>query len=115
MLEFVTEERGELAIVSPRGDVDADSAGQFQDELDRLLGNGIRFFIVDLENVGFVDSAGLATLIRLYKRVRIGEGDVRLAAVPPQLKEIFALTRLDRVFEVVDTPGEAARSMTQHS
>jgi anti-sigma B factor antagonist len=111
----VTDEQGELAIISPRGDLDARSAGEFQNELDRLLGKGIHYFVVDLGNVGFVDSAGLATLIRLYKRVRIGEGDVQLAAVPPPVMEILALTRLDRVFEITDTPLEAARSMTQHS
>src|SRR5947208_1774455 len=84
-VECATDERGELAIVSPDGDVDAGTAPGLQAELDRLLGNGVRYFVLDLARVGFLDSTGLATLIRLYKHVRIGEGDMRLTAVSPEV------------------------------
>jgi anti-sigma B factor antagonist len=111
-MELVTEVRDSLAIVAPRGDIDASTAPDFQAELDRLLGEAVRYFVLDLAGVGFMDSAGLASLVRLYKRVRIGEGDVRLAAVPPQVREVLTLTRLDRVFETSDTAAEAARAVT---
>ncbi len=113
-MELVTEERDALAIVTPRGDVDASTAADFQAELDRLLGKRVHYFVLDLGSVGFMDSAGLATLVRLYKRVRIGEGDVRLAAVPPQVMEVLTLTRLDRVFEISPTADEAARAIVGH-
>ncbi len=111
-MELVTEERDTLAIIAPRGDIDASTAADLQAELDRLLGNAVRYFVLDLAGVGFIDSAGLATLVRLYKRVRIGEGDVRLAAVPSQVMEVLTLTRLDRVFETSATAAEAARAVT---
>jgi stage II sporulation protein AA (anti-sigma F factor antagonist) len=113
-VELVTEERDTLAIIAPHGDMDASTAADFQAELDRLLGRSVRYFVLDLAGVGFMDSTGLATLVRLYKHVRIGEGDVRLAAVPPQVMEVLTLTRLDRVFETSATPAEAARAMTGH-
>ena len=66
--------------------------------------------MVDLQHVRFVDSAGLAALVRLYKHVRIGEGDVRLARVLPAVQRVLDLTRLDRVFAIYPTAEEAAAS-----
>jgi len=111
-MELATDVRDSLAIVALRGDVDASTALDLQGELDRLLGTGVHYFVLDLGGVRFIDSAGLATLVRLYKRVRIGEGDVRLAAVPSQVMDVLALTRLDRVFDRSDTADEAARALT---
>ena len=76
-----------------------------------MLGAGRKYFVVDLGEVSFVDSAGLGALVRLYKRVRIGEGDVRLARVSPNVMQILELTRLNRVFDIFASPQEAAASI----
>jgi anti-sigma B factor antagonist len=114
-MDCVVEERGIVAVVSPRGDLDAASVGAFQERVDELLRGGTHNFVIDLGGVGFVDSAGLAALVRLYKHVRIGEGDVRLAAVPPTVMQIFDLTRLSRVFDIFPTAAEAAASIESPS
>ena len=110
-MEWRTEEREDLAIVAPLGDLDAGTAPDLQREFDRLLEKGVHFFVVDLGQVGFIDSVGLAQLIRLYKRVRIGEGDVRLAAMPQHVQPVFKLTRLDQVFDIFESSAEAAESL----
>ena len=110
-MDCATEEHDGVTIVSPRGDIDAGSVEGFQNRLDELLRDGTRYFVIDLGRVGFVDSAGLSALVRLYKRVRLGEGDVRLAGVPPQVMEILDLTRLSRVFDIFSNSAEAAASI----
>jgi anti-sigma B factor antagonist len=63
---------------------------------------------VDLSAVVFVDSAGLAALVRGLKDARLAGGDLRL--VRPGADEamrVFRLTRFDRVFELLDRkPGD---------
>ena len=83
-MDCAIREHDGVTVVAPRGDIDAESTPAFQAQLDERLQAGARYFVIDLGGVRFVDSAGLATLVRLYRRVRIGEGDVRLAQVPPQ-------------------------------
>ena len=109
-MDLVTEQQDGVTIVSPAGDLDSTNAHELQQRLDQLLAADVHNFVLDLGRVGFVDSAGLAVMVRLYKRVRIGEGDVRLAAVPPQVQEVLDLTRLNRVFEISGTAAEAAAS-----
>ena len=105
------EEREGVAIVSPRGDLDAENVASFQTEIDKLLGDGVHYYVIDLGDVSFLDSSGLAAIVRLYKRVRIGEGDVRLARVPPSVMTVLELTRLSKVFDIFATAAEATASI----
>lgn len=110
-MDCVIEEREGVVIVAPKGDLDAEQTPDFQQQVDALLATGAHYFVIDLAGVPFVDSAGLASLVRLFKRVRIGEGDVRLAAVTPDVLKILDLTRLSRVFDVLPSADEAAASI----
>lgn len=112
-MKHLIEEREDVVLVLPQGDLYAETVDDFQGLIDELLGAGQRYFVVDLGRVSFVDSAGLGTLVRLYKRVRLGEGDVRLAQVPPNVMQILELTRLSRVFDIFPTSEEAAASIKQ--
>jgi len=109
-MDVVVDQQDGVAIVSPAGDVDSTNAHELQQRLDELLADDLHNFVIDLSRVGFMDSAGLAAMVRLYKRVRIGEGDVRLAAVPPQVQEVLDLTSLSSVFAISSTAAEAAAS-----
>lgn len=97
----VTTQRFEGGVlVSVDGPVDAGSVDGLRSELDSLVARGEQRLVVDLTAVPFMDSAGMATLVQTFKRVRIGEGDVRLAGAQEGVQRIFSLVRLDRVFEM---------------
>lgn len=66
--------------------------------------------MIDLSDVAFMDSSGLATLVQLFKRVRICEGDVRLCGLQPKVQRVFELIRLDRVFDSFPGRDEAVAS-----
>jgi|SRR3954452_13612360 len=112
-MDCMIAERDGVAVVTPTGDLDGQTSRAFQTLLDPLVSRGTCYFVLDLQHVSFVDSAGLAALVRLYKHVRIGEGDVRLAGVLPAVQRILDLTRLSRVFAIYSTAEEAAASFGQ--
>ncbi len=112
-MENLIEEQEGVVVISPQGDLHRETAEGFHALTDELLGTGRQYFVVDLGRVSFVDSAGLGALVRLYKRVRIGEGDVRIASVPPNVMQILDLTRLTRVFDIYPSPEEAVASIKQ--
>lgn len=113
-MKTLVEEREDVVLISPQSDLHAETVEGFQTLVDELLGADRQYFVVDLSRVSFVDSSGLGALVRLYKRVRLGEGDVRLAGVDPNVMQIFELTRLDRVFDIFPSSEEAAASIKQH-
>lgn len=74
------------------------------------MGAGENQFVIDLTGVPFMDSSGIAALVNLFKRIRIGAGDVKLCGIREEIMKIFSLTRLDRVFEIFDTRAEGIDS-----
>ncbi len=112
-MKTLVEEREDVVLISPQGALHAETVGGFQTLVDELLKADRQYFVVDLSRVSFVDSSGLGALVRLYKRVRLGEGDVRLAGVDSNVMQIFELTRLDRVFDIFPSSEEAAASIKQ--
>ena len=75
---------------------------------------GRQRFVIDLAGVPFMDSSGLATLVQTFKRVRIGEGDVRIAALQDEVLRVFQLVRLDRVFDLYPDAEVAVASFSGH-
>jgi anti-sigma B factor antagonist len=99
-----------IHVVAPLERIDAFSAPDLRGRLEHLLADGAIRFVLDLSEVPFMDSAGMAVLVSLLKRVRVAGGDVHL--VWPQAEaaqRIIRLTRFDRVFEVAETRQAALK------
>jgi anti-anti-sigma factor len=101
---------GPASVVAVSGAVDAATAPALRARLDELIEAGERRFVVDLSGVPLMDSAGLATLVNLFKRVRVLDGDVRLSGMQPNVRRVFDLVRLDRLFDTFADPDRAVAS-----
>ncbi len=109
-MDIQVSKQGNVVVVAVSGDMEAQSVSQLDDCLSELVGRGERNYVIDLDAVPFMDSSGLAMLVKLFKRIRIGHGDVKLAGLRPEILKIFQLTRLDRVFDIFDGQSEAIAS-----
>jgi len=87
-----------VVVESPRIDAHA-SAALKSDVAARLPGHA--HLILDLSAVDFVDSSGLAAFLSLMKRLP-PTGQLILCGCSAPIRDILALTRLDRIFDVVD-------------
>ncbi len=82
------------------GDLDAGSAGDIQSQFMGALEDGGSSFLLDLERVNYLDSSGLAALVKFYKEIRTRGGALALCAVQRDALKIFQLTRLDKIFTI---------------
>lgn len=112
-MKVEVEHYGRVVAVVLTGDIDAAGAPELRQRLDELLTGGEHNFVIDLSGVPFMDSSGLATLVQLFKRVRIGSGDVRLCGLQPKVRRVLELIRLDRVFDVFDDRGAGVASFPE--
>lgn len=86
------------------GRLDALAASGLRSEVSGLLDSGVSRIVVDLTEVSFVDSAGLAALAGGMKHARAAGGDLRIARSPhPDAARIFRLTRFDQIFRMADS------------
>jgi anti-sigma B factor antagonist len=56
--------------------------------------------IVDFQGVEYLSSTALGKLITLKKKVEAAKGKLRLAAIKPEIMEVFKITRLDTIFDI---------------
>ena len=69
--------------------------------------------IVDLAGLEDIDYSGLSVLLRIWKWVRQGGGDVPLAAPQQPVRQVLEVTGLIDVFSVYPSVEEAANSLRQ--
>lgn len=72
-------------------------------EAERTVTN----YVIDLEQVDFMDSAGLGALIAVLKRVSERGGDMKIANLQKKPRMVFEITRAYKVFEIYETVEDA--------
>jgi len=98
---------GDALIVAVVGDVDMRRSTAFQQSLTAVLDEMPDRIILDLAEVRYMDSSGLAGLIKLLSNVRRLEIGLWLCRPTAPVRNLLEITRLDTVFRVVDTLAEA--------
>lgn len=94
------KQQGDIQVVHCGGSLDADSVSAFKKIAYDLVGSGSTRFVIDCTDLTFIDSMGLGVLISLLRRVRQRNGDVKVSGLSDEVKTIFEITRLHRLFEV---------------
>ena len=105
-LILVTSTDGEAAKVHCTGKLITGTTAILQTEIRALL-PGSKRIVLDLTDLGYMDSTGLGSVIAALKLARSSKGDLRLAAPNQQVRVVLELTTLDRVFAYFATVEDA--------
>ena len=98
---------GDATIVDVTGDVEMRSSPALRKELLALTVTKKAHIVVNLEGVSYIDSSGIATLIECLQGVKRYDGAFRLYGVNPQIQNVFAMAKLDRIFAICESEKEA--------
>ncbi len=110
-MEFKTERTDGVTVLFVREDrLDANNSEELKTELRRIFDNGTKDLIIDLKEILFIDSSGLGVLVSGYKNASILHGSLKLSNLQSQVKSMFELTRLHRVFDIFTTVDDALQS-----
>jgi len=97
-----TEQLSDGVYVALTGEVDLSSSPTLRHELLRLAGQKPGRLVVDLADVPYMDSSGVATLVEAFQQQRKNGGRMVLCGLQPKVRSIFEIARLDMVFDIVD-------------
>jgi anti-sigma B factor antagonist len=101
-LDLEQTERDGHAVIVVRGEVDLATSPQLRDTLAGLV-EGSRSVIVDLDQVGFIDSTGIGVLVGGVKRARSQGGDLSLVCTQRRILKVLEITGLTQVFTVFES------------
>lgn len=108
MLELaLTRPADGVALVAVRGELDIRTAPELRDTVDGLLREGVRQVLVDVDELDYLDSAGLGTLVLVLRRLSAVEGELVVICQAPRIRRIFEIAGLPRLLTVCNSRTEA--------
>ena len=95
-----------VKVVQPDGILDGLKGAEFRDQITQLVESGAKIVLVDFQQVTFMDSSGLGALVLALKTVRAAGGKLFICSINEQVKMLFELTSMDRVFQIFANQDE---------
>jgi anti-sigma B factor antagonist len=97
-------------IIALSGDIDMYTSPELRKHLLLLSDQKSPAIIVDLQNVTYIDSSGIATFVEALKHMRSYGGRLKFLCIPVKVKQIFTFSKLDKVFEIYGGMEDALKS-----
>jgi anti-sigma B factor antagonist len=98
-----------LSIVAIEGFVDAHTAPQFEDAIQKAVDAGRIRIVVDCEKLTYISSAGLGVFMSFIEEVRDQGGDIKICGLAPKVKHTFDILGFQDIFEMLDDQQTAIR------
>lgn len=76
------------------------NADSFKEEMITLIAEGTKLIIVNFENVNYIDSSFLGSLVVALKYAMPRKTDIYLVALKPDVRNLLTLIRMDKVFKI---------------
>ena len=99
-MEFTERPSGKAVVIAPAGRIDMATSEQFRERVLALVdacGKAQQAVVLDFSAVDYISSAGLRVLMLAAKQARASGGTVVVAALQPVVREIFQISRFDKV------------------
>ena len=81
-----------------------------KETINNLMQQGHRNLLLNLENVPYVDSAGLGGIVHTYTTVSRQGGKLKLVNLTKRITDLLAITKLLTVFETFESEADAVSS-----
>ena len=91
------------------GEINISTSPELRKACDVLIKNNEKKVLMDLSEVSYIDSSGLATLIEMLQRLKKTGGRLRLSNMNDKIKSVFEITKLYKLFEIFDTRDSALK------
>jgi phosphoserine phosphatase RsbU/P len=107
------EKSGDATIIQVAVDtLDAGNEKRFKKEVVSALEPNARV-VLDMSEVEFIDSSGLGVILSCYRHLNAANGDLKLCCLNEQVRSLFELVRMHRIFDIYKTREEALNSYRQ--
>jgi anti-sigma B factor antagonist len=109
-LEITITQRDEVTVVAIRGSVDSLNAQQLTSAFSEPINEGHIQLVADFGAVTYTSSAGLRSLLSTVKDCRRLGGDLRIAALQPQVERVLSISGFTSIIKIYSDREGAVES-----
>jgi len=88
-----------VKVLELSGILDGIRGNELRREVSGIVANGVDILLLDLKEVKFIDSSGLGALVSAMQMVRNANGKLFVCSISDQVRMLFELTKMDRIFQ----------------
>lgn len=114
-MEIIRSLVNDIPVLSVSGKIDAVTSKDLEEALIRLIEEDKKILVVNMEKVEFLSSSGLRVLMASLNKLKHKDGDLKLAALQPFVKDVFFMTGANRFFSIYPSQEEAITSVQTQS
>ncbi|HEY9665924.1 MAG TPA: STAS domain-containing protein [Coleofasciculaceae cyanobacterium] len=100
-----------VKVIQPSGILDAVSTNQLRREVSDVVESGANIILVDFQDVTFINSSALGALVSTLKLVRSAGSELFICSLTEQVKMMFELTKMNRVFKTFASLDEFEQNL----
>ena len=100
-----------VTVIELSGILDGIRGNELRREISSTLANGANILLLDMKEVKFIDSSGLGALVSAMQMVRNGNGKLFVCSINDQVRMLFELTKMDRIFQIFADQEEFNRQV----
>ncbi len=97
-----------ITVFQVSGEINISTSPELRKQFEKQLPKKV---LVNLENVGYIDSSGLATLVEILKKTRSQGGSLGLSGMSNKVRSLFEITKLDKLFTIYANQQDAVSSL----
>ncbi|MDA0325451.1 MAG: STAS domain-containing protein [Verrucomicrobia bacterium] len=108
-VQIHTAKESNGTVVQLQGKVDATSAPSVEQALVGVIDQGEKRLVLDCAGLDFISSAGLRSLLLAVKKMKAAGGAISLAALQPNVKEVFDISGFSALFTIHGSKADALK------
>jgi len=106
-VEIQTRDTNGIKVIDLIGKLDTSTSPDAEKHLNKLMGEGEKKIIINLEKLDYISSAGLRVLLSTNKQLQKTGGMMRICNLNEVVQEIFDISGFSSIFNVFVTESEA--------
>jgi anti-sigma B factor antagonist len=112
-LELKIRKNGEIYIIDVNGEMDLYNSYKLKELITKMLEKKVQRFIINLENVEYIDSSGIGALIYICSTIKKLNLKLFITNVKGSVKKVIELTKLMGYFPMRSTVAEAVKELNE--
>jgi anti-sigma B factor antagonist len=113
-LKMTNREVDGVSVVALEGRIVlGEESNALREKVKSLLAEGKKKIVLNMDNITFIDSAGLGTLVAAHHSAKSQGSSLRLCHLGSKFQEVLQITKLLTVFDVFDTEAAAVASFSK--
>ena len=105
-MEIKFRNSGKWHVMDISGHIKGSEVSHFRVAIQKAIAERKLFLVANMQDVGFIDSSGVGMLITCHQDLKAAGGQLVLMKLSDDIYDLFEMTSIDRLFEIVDTEEE---------